>query len=211
VTNITFRNPAVLAKEAITIDHLSGGRLEIGIGAAGTRTEDALVTGSPEWPVAERVERFGEFVELVKTVTSGGGEYHGRYYWCERFDRGPWPVQTRPPLVIAAHGPKTLRIAATHGDTWSASAGFGRLGYDLYPSLQRWNEMLDHFTTEAGREPSDLRRSLLIGHSGVDWWSSKDAFDDFVGRTTQAGMTDLVFVYPAPGGADFFELVNTLA
>jgi alkanesulfonate monooxygenase SsuD/methylene tetrahydromethanopterin reductase-like flavin-dependent oxidoreductase (luciferase family) len=209
VTNITFRNPAVFAKQMITIDHLSGGRIEIGIGAAGTRTEDALVTGSEEWPVAERVERFEEFVALVKTVTSGGSEYRGTYYWCERFDRGPWPVQPRPPITVAAHGPKTLRIAARHADTWSASAGFGRLSYDLYPSLTRWNAFLDEVTTEAGRRPDDLRRSLLIGPGGVDWWSSRGAFDDFVGRATEAGMTDLVFTYPPPQG-DFFELVSPL-
>ncbi len=211
VTNITFRNPAVLAKEAITIDHLSNGRIEIGIGAAGTREEDALVTGSEQWPVSERVERFEEFVELVKTVTSGTADYRGKYYWCERFDRGPWPVQPRPPITVAAHGTKTLRIAARHADTWSASAGFGRLSYDLYPSLRKWNGMLDEFTAEAGRQPADLRRSLLVGHSGVDWWSSKNAFDDFAGSAIDAGMTDLVFTYPTPPGVDFFDLVASLA
>jgi alkanesulfonate monooxygenase SsuD/methylene tetrahydromethanopterin reductase-like flavin-dependent oxidoreductase (luciferase family) len=207
VTNITFRNPAVLAKEAVTIDHLSNGRLEIGIGAAGTREDDALVTGSVQWPVAERVERFDEFVELVKLTTRGASDYDGRYYRCENFDRGPWPVQDEPPITVAAHGRKTLRIAAKHADTWSASAGFGRAKFDLFPSLQTWNSLLDDFALEAGRDPKSIRRSLLIGPSGSDWWSSQDALDDFVGRSTAAGMTDLVFTYPAPTG-DFIELVK---
>ena len=207
VTNITFRNPAVLAKEAVTIDHLSGGRLEIGIGAAGTRTEDALVTGSEEWPLAERVERFEEFVELVKVTTRGASEYHGKYYRTDKFDRGPWPAQERPPITVAAHGRKTLRIAAKHADTWSASAGFGRARDDLFGSLQTWNAMVDDFALEAGRDPADIGRSLLIGPSGPDWWSSQDALDDFVGRSTAAGMTDLVFSYPAPAG-ELLELVK---
>lgn len=207
VTNITYRNPAVLAKEVITIDHLSSGRLEIGIGAAGTRTQDALVSGVEEWPVAERVERFDEFVELVKLTTRGASSYEGTYYRCERFDRGPWPVQERPPITVAAHGRKTLRIAAKHADTWSASAGFGRLKFDLFPSLRKWNATLDQFAADASRDPADIRRSLLIGPSGPEWWSSQDALDDFIGRSTEAGMTDLVFSYPAPAG-DLLELVK---
>ena len=127
VTNITYRNPALLAKEAITVDHLSGGRLELGIGAAGTRTDDALVSGVEAWPTSERVDRFAEFVEMVSQLTAGTSDaYAGRYYRSEHFSRGPWPVQERLPLTVAAHGPRTLRVAARHAETWSVSAGFGR-------------------------------------------------------------------------------------
>ena len=71
VTNITYRNPALLAKQAITIDHISSGRLEIGIGAAGTQRDDARVAGVAEWTLSERAERFEEFVELVDTALRG--------------------------------------------------------------------------------------------------------------------------------------------
>src|SRR5207249_11814750 len=112
------------AKEAVTIDHISSGRLEIGIGAAGTREQDSLITGTDIWSPAERAERFEEFVALVDATTSGRtGTYAGRYYKTEGFARGPWPVQEpRPPITVAAHGPKTLRVAARYADTWNAVA-----------------------------------------------------------------------------------------
>src|ERR687896_1906691 len=68
VTNITYRNPALLAKEAISVDHVSGGRLELGLGAAGTRRDDARVAGVDEWTVSERADRFDEFVEAIDTL-----------------------------------------------------------------------------------------------------------------------------------------------
>lgn len=214
VTNITYRNPAVLAKEAITIDALSNGRLELGIGAAGSRTQDALVSGVDEWPVAERVQRFEEFVELIETVTSGRSDsYEGAYYRTHGFDRGPWPVQPKLPLTIAAHGEKTLRIAAEHADTWSASAGFNRGRDDLIPFLRASNHKLDDFAHEAGRDPEQIRRSLTIGTSGFDWWRSRDAFDDFFGRVAEAGTHDLVFAYPPAADIDaeaFLDLVKPL-
>lgn len=214
VTNITYRNPAVVAKEAITVDHLSGGRLELGLGAAGTRTEDALVSGIADWPVTERVERFGEFVEMVAKLTSGESDsYVGSHYRSERFSRGPWPIQERLPLTIAAHGPKTLRIAARHADTWSVSAGFGRTFADLIGFLRDGNARLDDFASEAGRAPSQIRRSLLVGTRGFDWWKSRQALDGFVGAVSEAGTSDLVFVYPPPDGIEgpaFLELVAPL-
>lgn len=197
VTNITYRNPALLAKEAITVDHLSGGRLELGIGAAGTRADDALVSGVPTWPVAERVERFSEFVDVVSQLTSGRTEhYEGRFYSSGNFSRGPWPVQDRLPLTIAAHGPRTMRVVAQHGDSWSVSAGFGRSFDDLLTFLRDGNARLDDLAAAAGRSPGDIRRSLLVGFTGMEWWTSQDALDDFVGRVAEAGTVDLDFSYP---------------
>jgi alkanesulfonate monooxygenase SsuD/methylene tetrahydromethanopterin reductase-like flavin-dependent oxidoreductase (luciferase family) len=214
VTNITYRNPAVVAKEAISVDHLSNGRLELGLGAAGTRTDDALVSGIDEWPKGERVERFAEFVEMVSSLTSGEADaYSGRYYKSDRFDRGPWPVQERMPLTIAAHGPKTLRVAARHADTWNVSAGFGRRFEGLIEFLREFNPRLDELAAEAGRDPGSIRRSLLVGTSGFDWWRSRQALEDFVGTVREAGTTDLVFAYPRSGeieGSAFIDLLSAL-
>ncbi len=211
VTNITYRNPALLAKEAITVDQLSAGRLELGVGAAGTRTDDALVSGVEEWPRAERVERFDEFVRMVSELTSGTSDsFAGRYYRSEHFSRGPWPVQDRLPLTIAAHGPKTLRTVARHADTWSVSAGFGRLIGGLFDFLREYNERLDELALQARRQPTAIRRSLLVSASGFDWWKSKDALDDFVGRVTETGTCDLVFSYPAPDEIDASAYLDLL-
>lgn len=204
VTNITYRNPALLAKQAITIDHISSGRLEIGIGAAGTMRDDARVAGVPEWTLPERASRFEEFVELVDTALRGDTDsFAGEYYRTDAFDRGPWPVQQpRPPLTIAAQGPRTLRVAARFADTWNALAGYGRTGEDLLAFLKSCNAELDDLASELGRAPTDVRRSLLVQDSGFAWWESPQALTDLLGAVTEAGVQDIDFYYPPYGDAE---------
>jgi alkanesulfonate monooxygenase SsuD/methylene tetrahydromethanopterin reductase-like flavin-dependent oxidoreductase (luciferase family) len=219
VTNITYRNPALLAKQAITIDHLSDGRLEVGIGAAGTMRDDARVAGVAEWTLPERAARFEEFVELIDTALRGEtGTYEGEYYRTDAFERGPWPVQLpRPPLTIAAQGPRTLRVAARFADTWNALAGFGRSGEELLTFLKSCNAQLDEFAEEAGRPSSDIRRSLLVQDSGFSWWESPGALADFLGAISETGVQDLDFYYPPYGEAAgqvtperFLELISSI-
>lgn len=220
VTNITYRNPALLAKQAVTIDHVSGGRLELGIGASGTMRDDARVAGVDEWTLSDRAERFEEFVELVDTVLRGESDtYDGEHYRTAAFERGPWPVQSpRPPLTIAAQGPRTLRVAARFADTWNALAGFGRTGEDLLTFLKSCNAELDDLAHGFGRDPAAIRRSLLVQNSGFTWWESPDALADFVGAARETGVQDFDFYYPPYGGADgnidserLLELLSTIA
>jgi alkanesulfonate monooxygenase SsuD/methylene tetrahydromethanopterin reductase-like flavin-dependent oxidoreductase (luciferase family) len=203
VTNITYRNPALLAKQAITIDHISDGRLELGIGAAGTQRDDARVAGVGEWTLSERAERFEEFVELVDTALRGETDaFAGEHYRTDAFERGPWPVQQpRPPLTIAAQGPRTLRVAARFADTWNALAGFGRTGEDLLAFLKSCNAELDDLAASFERDPASIRRSLLVQNAGVGWWESAEALGDFLGAVTETGVQDVDFYYPPYGEA----------
>jgi alkanesulfonate monooxygenase SsuD/methylene tetrahydromethanopterin reductase-like flavin-dependent oxidoreductase (luciferase family) len=202
VTNISYRNPALLAKQAITVDHISNGRLDLGIGAAGSRRDDPLIAGVTEWSVAERAERFEEFVELVDGVLRGEADYAGTHYRTEGFQRGPFPVQQpRPPLMIAAQGPRTLRVAARFADAWNALAGFGRSGDELVRFLRTCNEKLDELATEFGRQGSDIKRSMLVHDAGFPWWESQGAFADFTGVIASTGIEEFVFYYPPYGEA----------
>ena len=198
VTNITYRNPALVAKEAITVDHISGGRLSIGIGAAGTWRADGEVAGVDDWTTSERAERFEEFVEILDLLLREDTEsFTGARYRTKGFGRGQWPVQApRPPLVVAAQGPRTLAVAARYADTWNALAGFGRMGDDLLAFLKSCNTELDDLAEALGRTPSDIRRSLLVQDSGFEWWSSPDALDDFIGSVSSTGIQDFDFYYP---------------
>jgi len=123
VSSLYFRHPVTLAKAAMTVDHVSGGRLEVALGV-GDPSAGARAAGV-DWTAGVAVARFREFVELVdlllrQEVTS----YTGRSYRCEGAETVPLPVQRpRPPITIAAHGPKMLRIAAEHGDGWSSWGG----------------------------------------------------------------------------------------
>ena len=106
VTSLYFRHPVTLTKAAMTIDHLSGGRLELALGV-GDPSAGAKAVGV-DWSPAERVARFGEFVELVDLLlTQEVTTYEGQFYRCEEAETVPLPAQRpRPPITIAAHGPK---------------------------------------------------------------------------------------------------------
>lgn len=197
VTCGTFRQPAVLAKEALTVDHLSGGRLEVGIGAGWWEAEHAAF-GIPFPPPGERVERFRETVEVVDRLLRTGGESvsdEGRQARLRNAPMRPEPVQRpRPPLAVGAQGPRMLEIVAAYADTWMASFG---LDADQVGAL---NRVLDERCAALGRDPAALRRAFLWAPwvQALDPWSSIDAFQEFVGRYRDAGITDFVFDEPRP-------------
>jgi alkanesulfonate monooxygenase SsuD/methylene tetrahydromethanopterin reductase-like flavin-dependent oxidoreductase (luciferase family) len=92
VTNISLHNPAVLARQALTVDHVSEGRLELGIGAGGAPI-DHTMTGVPDWEPPERATRLREFVEIVDgLLRSETSSYRGRYYRIENAEMHPAPV-----------------------------------------------------------------------------------------------------------------------
>ena len=204
---ITFRHPALLAKEALTIDHISGGRLELGIGSAGA-PNDYEMTGLDAWERPERTRRFREFVLMIdallrQEVTS----FEGQYYRAREAVMTPGPVQQpRPPLTLAANGPVTMRFAARHADSWNqipSGEGVGgelpRTREECLANVRSRNQQMDEFCVAAGRDPRTLRRSILAG-GGVTpdpVWSSPEAFRDFVGRYRDAGVDEFIFYYPS--------------
>lgn len=200
VTSITFRNPAVLARQALTLDHISGGRLQLGLGAGGARNCHTM-TGVPLWEKRERVDRFGEFVEIVDAMLRNEKTtYEGTYYQVQEAMMQPAPVQQpRPPLTIAAHGARTLGIAARYADTWSSYYP----GPDLSPEegaqvIRELNDRLSEFASEIDRDPAEIRRSFAVGYTTDTPFVSEDAFQDFVGRFWEAGIQEFVLGY-APG------------
>jgi alkanesulfonate monooxygenase SsuD/methylene tetrahydromethanopterin reductase-like flavin-dependent oxidoreductase (luciferase family) len=198
VTNITFHNPAVLARQALTVDHVSGGRLELGIGAGGARS-DHDKTGVPFWDPPERTARLREFTEIVDhMLRNEKTTYRGRYYTVEDADMSPPPVQRpRPPLTLAAWGPKSLRVAAENADSWN----FAPVRPELTPeqNLQetaRRNEMLDDYCSELGRDPAEITRSLLLFPRASDTpFDSDEAFQDFVGRYREIGIDEFILYW----------------
>jgi probable F420-dependent oxidoreductase len=112
-----FRQPAMLAKELATVDLLTDGRLEVGLGA-GWSAADYAQSGIPFRPRGERVERLGETLRILKAFFGGGPvTFEGRYFRVQGLDGRPRVVQRpHPPILIGAHGPRMLALAGREAD-----------------------------------------------------------------------------------------------
>lgn len=208
VSSIAYRNPVVVAKQAVTLDHMSGGRLVVGIGAGGNPADHATA-GVSCWPQEERVARFAESVAILDgLLTEDSFDFDGEHYTVQGGVRAPMPVQSpRPPLTVAAHIDQTLQIAARHADTWSS---YGTLFSQLRRGemlseteslrvTRKRSQRLDEFADAAGRDPAGIRRSFMAGFTKDEIWTSAEAFRDFVGRFAEIGITEFVFPWPLQG------------
>jgi len=203
VSSNTFRHPALLAKEAATVDHISNGRLDLGIGA-GWYVPEHEMYGLDFPPPAERVARFRECVEIVDALLRNEvTTYAGKYYQLQDAAFRPGPIQQpRPPLVLGGSKPKMLRIVAEYADTWNA---FGSV-----EEMRERNALLDAQCAVIGRDPKEISRSLYGWASmmGSDPWQSADAFTQIIGAYREAGVNE--FVLDAPG-EDRFPLLERIA
>jgi alkanesulfonate monooxygenase SsuD/methylene tetrahydromethanopterin reductase-like flavin-dependent oxidoreductase (luciferase family) len=202
VTSISLRNPAVLARQALTVDHISNGRLELGIGAGAPGTVDPSyrMIGIDDWPFQERVKRLKEQVEIIdKLLRNTKASYNGEFYNLEDVLMAPEPVQKpRPPITIAAHVKASLRIAAEYADTWvSFGADFGSPPEVVVEKTRKRNELLNKYCEKIGRNPESIGRALLIfGSEGGTAFASEDHFTEIVNRYTAIGINELIFFYP---------------
>ena len=196
VTSLYFRHPVTLTKAAMTVDHLSRGRLELALGV-GDPSAGAKAAGV-DWSPAEQVARFGEFVELVDLLlTQEVTTYEGQFYRCEEAETVPLPVQRpRPPITIAAHGPKMLRIAAQHADGWSSWGGYGvETEQDFYTVTADRSHRFDDLCAELGRDPTTIRHSVVC-FPPLTPWESVEYFTDMVGRFAEVGIDEFVLYWP---------------
>ncbi len=118
VAGVTYRHPGMLAKLAAALDAISGGRADLGIGAAWSR-EDHVAYGLAFPELRERLERLEEAVELIRGLwTHERFSFSGRHYRLVAAPLAPRPVQARPPILLAGASPRLLRLAARHAQQW---------------------------------------------------------------------------------------------
>lgn len=204
VTSNTFRHPALLAKEAVTVDHISGGRLELGLGAGWFVAEHENF-GIPFPGPVELVGRFREAVEIVdlllrQDVTT----YQGTYYQINEAPFRPRPVQQpRPPLTLGAHRSKMLRVVAEYADRWNS--------HGTVDEMRERNQILSQHCEEIGRDPNSIIRSLYgwAALMPADPWASKDAFQEVVGRYREAGINEFIIDAPGPERFSMLERIAT--
>jgi len=182
VTGITYRNPALLAKVATTVDHLSGGRLEFGVGAAWATNEHEMYSIAG---LDHRVGLLSEGLQVLKLLwTQERTDFEGRYYSMRQAVANPKPVQKpHPPIWIGSGGPATLRLTARHADVWNVSGAVGRSLEAAVEGSQR----LDEACAAIGRDPGEIRRSVQVP-AGDD----PAELVDRLGRYHEAGFTELI-------------------
>lgn len=205
VTQIPLRNPAVLAHQAVTVDQISGGRLELGIGTGLTIDPSYEMIGLPNWSTGERVARFAEYVELLDhLLTEGVTTYHGTYYQANGAVMNPGSVQQpRLPIMVAALGPQMMRHAAQHADIWNSLSFAADFDEQLAELGDRCMTM-DELCAEIGRDQASLRRSYTMfdpkaraSGGAIGYYESDDVFVDMVRRVTDLGITEVSLYYPA--------------
>ncbi len=203
VTSPNFRHPVTLAKELLTVDDVSGGRLTVGIGAGGTGF-DATAMGQEAWSGKERADRFGEFLPLLdKLLTEDATTDEGRYYSAVETRSIPGCVQRpRVPFYVAATGPRGLRLAAEYGQGWVTygdARGPAEVPVEQAPAVIAAQLAKLTAACEAqGRDVAELQKVLLQGSTAERPLVSLDAFVDWAGRYQEIGITELVIHWPVP-------------
>ena len=178
VANVPLRPPAVLAKAAATLDILSGGRLELGLGAGGFW--DAIKAyGGPVRTPGESVSALEEAIQVIRLLWSGqhGIRFDGKFYPLAGAHSGPVPAHPIG-IWLGAYKPRMLSVIGRLADGWVPS-----LGYLKPPDLLEANRRIDEAATAAGRDPRAIRRVLNAGYLDAETLVSlvvDDGMDTFL-------------------------------
>jgi len=186
VSGNTYRNPGLLAKMAITIDHASNGRLELGLGSSWWEREHRAYS-FPFPSTAERIAMLEEAIQVIDSLmTKPRTTFHGMFYHFEDAPCWPKPIQQqRIPLTIGAFKPRMLRLAARYADTWNT-----RAEPEEAPALAAAMRAALH---DVGRDPATLRFSLFAWRPA---FASVEQFTQVAQAYLNAGFTDIIFPMP---------------
>jgi alkanesulfonate monooxygenase SsuD/methylene tetrahydromethanopterin reductase-like flavin-dependent oxidoreductase (luciferase family) len=193
VSSNTFRHPSLLAKQAVTVDHVSGGRLILGLGT-GWHADEHRRYGLDLPDAGERVARLEEAVELVVRLQEEPRvTFRGRFYRTDDAVFEPRPVQgPRIPLLVAAHRPRMIRLAARWADQWDTFPELPGTATDgVTTSVGQRIAMLDAACAAIGRDPATIRRSVW---AGAEVLRDEATFEAFARRHLALGFTDISVV-----------------
>jgi len=202
VASPNFRHPVSFARCLLALDDVSAGRFTLGVGAGALRGYDNLVLGGTELPARARVDRFTEFLELTDALLTGERtSYVGSYYRAVEARGAPGCVQRpRLPFLVAATGPRSMRLAARFGQGW-VTTGTPADG------LEHWWRVVGQraarfaeVCAEVGRDPVTVDRFVSVDSAPVYSLTSVASFRDALGRASELGFTDVVAHWPRPDG-----------
>ncbi|GAB3036113.1 LLM class flavin-dependent oxidoreductase [Parafrigoribacterium mesophilum] len=206
VASPNFRHPVPFAKDLATLDDVAAGRFILGVGSGGTGF-DAHVLGQPELTPRQRHDRFVEFVRGLDRLLRfevpgiGGVSFRGDWFSAEAARMVGTPAQSpRLPFVIAADGPKGLRLVAELGDGWVTLGRESDTLDEWWRTVAQLSSRLDDTLAAAGRAPDSIERHLSLDAAPRFALSSVDTWEDAVGRAAELGFTDVVTHWPRADG-----------
>jgi len=219
VAQIPLRDPATFANQAMTVDHISNGRLEIGLGIGVKGLDPSYkMMGIPDWSNKERVARLKEYLEVIDLLLRQDvSSYQGEFYQLDGAVMSPRPIQQpRPPIMVAAMGPGMLRNAAQYADIWNSMSFADNVETQMEETRER-NDRISQLCAEFGRDPESLTRSYHMydptarkSGGALSYYESKAAFEDQVSRVIDMGVTEIGLYYPElPEQVATFERIAT--
>jgi alkanesulfonate monooxygenase SsuD/methylene tetrahydromethanopterin reductase-like flavin-dependent oxidoreductase (luciferase family)/hemerythrin-like domain-containing protein len=158
VANVPMRPPVLLARSAASLDILSGGRVELGLGA-GAFWDAIAANGGPRLTPGQGVDALAEAIDIIRAIFNAEGrpvQHQGKYYTVDGAQPGPPPAHDIE-LWLGAYKPRMLRLTGEKGDGWIPSMGYVEL-----EQLPDMNAAIDEAATNAGRRPEEIRRMLNI-------------------------------------------------
>lgn len=204
VAQIPLRNPVHFALQALTADHISGGRLDVGLGTGLAIDPSYRMMGIENWSPRERVARFAEYVQIVdRLMSEEETSFKGRFYQIDGAAIGPRPIQTpRPPIMVAAMGPVMLGHTARYADIWN-SISFAKTFEAQLEETRGRVATLDAQCAAIGRDPTTVRRSYLMfdaaarqSRGRVNYYDSEESFTRIVEQLIAIGITEVALYYP---------------
>lgn len=209
VTTPNFRHPVPLAKDLLSLDDMSGGRLIIGIGSGGLGN-DATVLGNEEWSAHERMDRFVNFIELLdELLTQPLTTEAGPFYSAMDARMLPGTVQQpRPPFFVAAVGQRGLAMVTRYGQGWVSTGRSANADESCYDAVSSQLLRLESALGEVNRPLDSIERVLLDGLNDERPLASFDAFVDWAGRYEAIGITELVIHWPEPDSLFDFDMTT---
>ena len=203
VSSPNYRHPYEFARDVLALHAVSGGRFRCGLGAGGTL--DAGILGQ-DLTVRERVDRFHEFVPLLdRLLREDHVDHAGAWYTTRDARTLPAPVRPEVPFVIAANGPRSLRLAARYGDGWVTTGAGGDDVEAWLAGVAGLCRRLDEAEAEVASQDAGARRRRLDRYLSLDAGplfalSSVGLYEELVGRAAELGFTDVITHWPRPDG-----------
>lgn len=196
VATPNLRHPLTMAKDAMTLDHVSNGRFILGLGAGGTGF-DATVFGHEPLSAGQRADRLVEYVDLLDRLLRGRGRNHdGRWYTIDEGRVVPGCVQQpRLPLAVAAGSPRTIELAAERADIWITQGSPTQPPDDFdahFGTIERQLARLGERCVQLGRDPAGLATLHLISSANRAPMSSFEAFVETAERSRALGFDHVV-------------------